>query len=30
VTVADIDDATLMIRQLTALGDEVDRFVVTK
>ena len=30
LTVADIESKTLTIRQLTAGGDEVDRFVVTK
>ena len=30
LTVADIEGSTLTIRQLTADGDEVDRFVVTK
>lgn len=30
LTVADVDGTTLTIRQLTAEGDEVDRFVVTK
>jgi hypothetical protein len=29
-TVVDIDGNTATIRQLTALGDEVDRFVITK
>ena len=30
LTVVDIDGNTASIRQLTALGDEVDRFVITK
>jgi hypothetical protein len=30
LTVADVDGSTLTIRQLTADGDEVDRFVITK
>jgi len=30
LTVADVDGATLTVRQLTADGEEVDRFVVTK
>jgi hypothetical protein len=30
LTVADVDGPTLIVRQLTADGDEVDRFVVTK
>ncbi len=30
LTVADIDGSTATIRQLTASGDEVDRFVITK
>ncbi len=30
LTVADVDGSTLPVRQLTADGDEVDRFVVTK
>jgi hypothetical protein len=30
LTVADVDGSTLTVRQLTADGDEVDRFVVTK
>ncbi len=30
LTVADVDGSTLTVRQLTADGDEVDRFVITK
>ena len=30
LTVADVDGGTLTIRQLTAEGDEVDRFVIKK
>jgi hypothetical protein len=30
LTVADIDSSTLTVRQITAEGDEVDRFVITK
>ena len=30
LTVADVDGPTLTVRQLTALGDEVDRFVIKK
>ena len=30
LTVVDIDGKTATIRQLTALGDEVDRFAITK
>ena len=30
LTVADVDGSTLTVRQLTAEGEEVDHFVITK
>jgi hypothetical protein len=30
ITVADVDGKTLTVRQISAEGEEVDRFVVTK